>query len=45
MDDVIIYSNSVEDRINHFDEILTTIADAGVTLMMKKCTFFSDKVQ
>lgn len=45
MDDVIIYSNSVEGHIKHVVEILTTLAESSVTLKMKKCTYFSDKVE
>lgn len=40
MDYVIIYLSSVEDDINHVDEILTTLAEADATLKMKICTFF-----
>lgn len=45
MDYIIIYSNSVEDHINHVDEILTALARAGIIPQMKKCTFFSEKVE
>lgn len=44
MNDVIIYSNSVKDNIRHVDDIFTTLAEAGVTLTMNKCTLFTDKV-
>lgn len=42
MDEVIIYLNSVKHHIHRFDEILTKIAETGVTLKMKKCKLFSD---
>lgn len=29
----------------HLEEMLNTLANAGVTLKMKKCTFLSDKVE
>ena len=45
IDDVIIYSKTVEEHIHHVDEVLTALGKAGVTLKMKKCTFFSDKVE
>ena len=45
IDDVIIYSKSVEEHIRHVDEVLTALKKAGVTLKMKKCTFFSDTVE
>lgn len=45
MEYVIIYSKSVEDHISLVEKILTTLAEASVTLKMKKCTLFSDKVE
>lgn len=45
VDDVILYSNSFGHHLGPVDEILTTIAKVGVTLKMKKCTLFIDKVQ
>ena len=45
LDDVIIYSKSVEDHIRHVDEILECLAAAGVTLKMKKCKFFTTTVE
>lgn len=45
MGDVIMYSNSVEDHIRHFDEIITRLDEASVTFKMKKCTFFRDKIE
>lgn len=44
MDDVSIYPNTVEDRIHHFAEILTTLTEAGVPLKMNKCTFVRNNV-
>ncbi len=45
LDDVIIYSKSVEDHIQHVDEVLTALREAGITLKISKCTFFSDKIE
>ena len=45
IDDVIIYSKTVEEHIHHVDEVLTALGKAGVTLKMKNCTSFSDKVE
>ncbi len=45
LDDVIIFSNSVEDHIRHVDEILTALGEAGVTLKISKCRFFTKKVE
>ena len=44
LDDVIIFSKSVEDHITHVDEVLTCLREAGITLKISKCTFFSDKI-
>ena len=45
IDDIIIYWKSVDEHIRHVDEILTTLKVAEITLKMKKCNFFSDKVE
>ena len=45
IDDIIIFSKTVEEHIQHVDEILTALGNAGVTLKIKKCTFFSDSVE
>ena len=41
LDDVIIFSNSVEEHIQHVDEILFALSEAGVTLKISKCRFFT----
>lgn len=45
LDDIIIYSNNVEDHIDHVDEILTSLNQAGITLKIKKCKFFTKTVE
>ena len=45
LDDVIIFSNSVEEHIRHVDEILTALEEAGVTLKISKCRFFTKQVE
>ena len=45
IDDVVIYSKNVDDHIKHVDEILRTLAHAGVTLKIKKCHFFQKCVE
>ncbi len=45
LDDVIIYSKTVEEHIDHVDEVLRCLADAGVTLKIKKCKFFTSTVE
>ena len=44
IDDVIIFSRNVEDHLHHVDEVLTLLRRAGVSLKLKKCDFFRDRV-
>ena len=45
IDDIVIYSKTVEDHLRHVDEIFTALGEAGVTLKISKCRFFSDTVE
>lgn len=45
IDDVIIFSSSVEDHISHVDTVLTALKRAGVSLKIYKCDFFTQKVK
>ena len=45
LDDVIIFSNTVEEHIDHVDDVLTCLALAGVTLKISKCKFFTTEVE
>ena len=45
LDDVIIYSKSMEEHIDHVDEVLRCLSAAGVTLKIKKCKFFTSTVE
>ncbi|MGH0053304.1 MAG: reverse transcriptase/ribonuclease H family protein, partial [Sphaerochaetaceae bacterium] len=44
LDDVIIYSNNMDDHFKHVEEILSCLSNAGITLKLKKCDFFTDTV-
>ena len=44
IDDVIIFSNSVEEHLKHVDEVLSVLRTDGMTLKLKKCFFFVDSV-
>lgn len=44
LDDVIIYSNNIKDHLKHVEEILSCLNDAGITLKLKKCEFFTNNV-
>lgn len=39
IDDIIIYSRSVEEHLHHLDEVLTLLEGAGISLSLKKCHF------
>ena len=40
IDDFVIYLENEDDHIHHVDEILRTLAHAGVTLKIKDCHLF-----
>ena len=44
LDHVIVFSRNVQEHLNHVNEILTLLRNAGVTLKLKKCDFFRNKV-
>ncbi|CAN8061906.1 unnamed protein product [Agarophyton chilense] len=45
IDDVIIYSRSVEEDFAHVCTVQTLLAEAGVTLKLRKCVFFTRTVE
>ena len=45
IDDIIIFSKTVDEHITHVDEVLSALRSSGVTLKIKKCRFFSDSVE
>jgi len=45
LDDVIIFSASAEQHVKDVDVVLTRLREAGVTLNLEKCTWFSDEVE
>ena len=44
LDDVIVYSKSIEEHFDHLDTVLKTMQEAGLTLKLHKCQFFRDTV-
>lgn len=44
LDDIMIFSNSLEAHIEHKRLIPTLLRDGGVTIKQKKCEFFSNKI-
>lgn len=45
LDDVIVFSKTAEDHVHHLDTILTRLRKAGVTLNLKKRSFFKREVE
>ena len=45
LDDVIIFSRDIESHLDHVEQILTVLHNAGVSLKLKKCNFFTDTVK
>ena len=43
-DDVIIFYKNVDKHIQHVDEVLTILRNAGISLKLRKCEFFQQKV-
>ena len=44
LDDVIIFSKSIEEHLKHVDEVLEILRQAGMALKLKKCHFFTNSV-
>lgn len=44
-DDVVIFSNTLDDHISHVDKIITTLTEAHFTLKINKCYLFQRKVE
>jgi len=45
LDDVIIFSANAEQHVKDVDTVLHCLREAGVTLILEKCTWFSDEVE
>ena len=44
VDDVVIFSSTFDDHVRHVREVLTALRAGGLSLKLKKCTFFSPTV-
>ena len=44
LDDVIVFSRTHAEHLRHLDEVLTLLGRAGLSLKLKKCSFFRTKV-
>ena len=45
LDDVIIFSKDMESHFAHVEDILKALGQAGITLKLSKCSFFTDTVK
>ena len=44
LDDIIVFYRSIEDHFTHLGEILAILKEAGLSLKLKKCNFFTKTV-
>lgn len=44
LDDVVVFFKTPEEHLSHVEFLLQLIDNAGMTLKLKKCVFFSDAV-
>ena len=45
LDDIIIYSRSEKEHLEHLEEIFTRLKTAGLKLKLEKCCFFKKHIQ
>ena len=45
IDDIIVYSNTAEEHLQHLKTVLERMAEYGLVTQQKKCSFFVNKVQ
>lgn len=45
LDDIIVFSRNEEDNLAHLDEVLTALENAGVTLNLSMCSFFTKAIK
>ena len=45
VDDLVVYSNSYEEHLEHLDLVLTKLRESGITLNRKKCSFGNSEVK
>jgi len=45
LDDVIVFSKTVEEHIQHLDTVLSRLREAGVALNLEKCSLFKTEVE
>ena len=45
LDDIIIYSRTVEEHLNHLQQVFHKLYDAELTIKLSKCHFFAKEIQ
>ena len=45
LDDVLVHSDSVESHLEHLEDVLVKLKEAGLKLKLKKCSFYKDNVK
>ena len=45
LDNIIIYSRSEKEHLEHLEEIFSRLKAAGLKLMLEKCCFFKEHIQ
>ena len=45
LDDIIVYSRSEKEHLEHLEEIFTRLKAAGFKLKLEKCCFFKKHIQ
>ncbi|CAN8072599.1 unnamed protein product, partial [Agarophyton chilense] len=45
LDDIIVFSNNLDDHLEHVRDVMKILRDAGITLKLKKSEFFTDSVK
>ena len=44
LDDIIVFSKTLEDHIKHLETVFKILAEAGLKLKLKKCNFFKTEI-
>ena len=44
IDDVIVFSNTIEDHVKHLDIVFQRLSDYGLTIQERKCAFFLNTI-
>ena len=45
LDDIIVFSNTLDDHIQHLETVFKLLAEAGLKLKLKKCDFFKEEIK